>query len=276
METRYEYKPLRYYVLAFTLTWIPWAFVIYLSADNPKATFSFVLNIVGLLGPMVMAFFFVYGSKCPALKKDFKDRLINFRRMRPRYLLVTLVAPPLVMGLAICVSLFFGQSSEQFKLSGPIDQLLPLIILAFVLAPTIEELGWRGYGMDSLRAKTGTLRASLWFGLLWALWHAPLVFVAGTYHYELAHMDNALYLANFFVSVVAASVFVSWLYYKHNRSIVAGMLLHSVLNAAAILPAATQVTKCIATGLYLVIAIVIVLAERKLFAEGPRNFIEEA
>jgi membrane protease YdiL (CAAX protease family) len=51
-----------------------------------------------------------------------------------------------------------------------------------VYAPAVEELGWRGYGMDSLRSCFSLFTASLYFALLWALWHLPLFFINNYYH----------------------------------------------------------------------------------------------
>ena len=271
METRYEYRPVRYFMLAFTLTWIPWFFAVYFSAQAPRETFGHVLNFVGLLGPMIMALYFVYGSRSPALKQDFKDRLINFRRLNPRYLLVTILLMPVAMGLAIWISLFFGQSADQYQFIEDSLKWLPIILLA----PTLEELAWRGYAVDSLRSKLSMLSSSVMFGVLWALWHAPLFFMKGTYHYDLANM-GAIYVINFFVSVIPAGIIANWLYYKHNRSIIAGILFHFVVNVVAINFSAAQFTKCIVTVIYIAFAILIILVDRKAFSEGKRNFIEEA
>jgi len=270
----YDYRPTKFFVATFALSWSCWFLAAALATSEEREGAAFLFNGLGLFSPMIVALIVVFRSGNAALKRDFTQRLYRLRLISPRHLLATFLLPPVMMVAALLLSLAFGQSTEQFRLSGPVDQLLPLILLAFVLAPIIEELGWRGYGMDSLRARMGMLRASVVFGLLWSAWHAPLVLIKGTYHYELAHMDNPLYLVNFFVSVVAASVFVSWLYYKHNRSILAGVLLHSVLNAAAVLPDATQDTKCLATVLYVVVAVVLVRWDRDLFRQGPRNYLK--
>jgi membrane protease YdiL (CAAX protease family) len=273
MREPYEYEPVRFFGLAIAWSWTCWAISAVLAAEGGRAGLAFFFNALGLLAPLVAVLLVVYTSGSPALKRDFADRLVNLRRIDPRYLPATLLIPPVVMALALGLSLLVGESTDQFALSGPLDQLLGLVVLAFVLAPAIEELGWRGYGMDSLRARSGLLRASIGFGVLWSVWHAPLVLIKGTYHYELAHMESVVPLVNFFVSVVAISVFVSWLYYKHGRSIAAGILLHSVLNASAVLPDATQTTKCIVTVLYVALSVAVVLREREMFDEGPRSFV---
>ena len=199
---------------------------------------------------------------------------MNLRRIRPAYVVVAIVMPFTVVCLSIWLSLLVGQSADQFQLSGGAN-LLALIILAMVLAPIMEEVGWHGYGVDSLRAGTGMMKTTLLFGILWSAWHAPLFLISGTYQNELVRMDNPLFVVNFFVSVIPAAIIANWLYYKNSRSIVAAILLHSMLNAAAVLLNAGQVSKCIATLLYAAIAVVIVASD-SAFAEGPRNFLQTA
>ena len=64
-------------------------------------------------------------------------------------------------------------------------------------------------------------------------WHAPLVLLGGTYQHELAVMNNKIFVANFFVSVIPAAIIANWFYYRNDRSIGASILLHSMLNAAS-------------------------------------------
>jgi membrane protease YdiL (CAAX protease family) len=238
-------------------------------------TSASLFNLIGLLGPLAAALFLISTSGSTALKSDFKDRLFNLRRIRPTYLIVAIVMPPAAICLSIWLSLWFGQSADQFRLSAGTN-LLAMTILVMVLAPIFEEMGWRGYGVDSLRAKGGMMTATLLFGVLWSLWHAPLALIRGTYQNELAMMDNPVFLANFFISVIPAAIIANWLYYKNNRSIGAAVLLHSMLNAASVLLNAGQVAKCIATALYSAIAAGIIAIDHAAFAEGPRNFLRRA
>ena len=65
-------------------------------------------------------------SGSEALKSDFKDRLVNLRRIRPIYVIVAVVMPLAVMCSSIWLSLLIGQSTDQFQLSRGAD-LLALI-----------------------------------------------------------------------------------------------------------------------------------------------------
>jgi hypothetical protein len=261
-----------FFVMAYALTWIIWSLGVYAGSQPRYESYAGLFSLIGLVGPIGTALFLALASRCAALEKDFKDRLFNLRRVRPVFALIGVVVPFIVIGLSITLSLWLGQSADQFRFSGG-SNLLPMIILAVLLAPIWEETGWHGYGVDSLRAKAGMMKATLLFAALWCGWHAPLVLVSGTYQHELAMMDNKIFVVNFFVSIVPAAIIANWFYYKNDRSVAASILLHSMLNAASVLINAGQVAKCIATVLYSGIAAGLMVGDRRLFSEGPRNFL---
>jgi membrane protease YdiL (CAAX protease family) len=281
-EETYQYKPRRWVALTLAFTWTPWAVAIALGAGQKEAeAYSFegavfVFAILGLFGPPIASLIMVFRSGNQALKADFKDRLLNLRRIRPGYLLLTLILPTAVVSTAIVISLLFGQSTDQFGLTadtGELGKLFMMILLTMVLAPLFEEVGWRGYGVDSFRSKLPPLKMSLAFGAFWGLWHAPLFFMPGTYHYGLAQMDSPIYAVNFFVSVMAGVIVINWLYYKNNRSIPAAAVAHAAGNAAGVLIAAAPTTDLISTCVYYALAFAVVMLARKHFSEGPRNFL---
>ena len=99
--------------------------------------------------------------------------------------------------------------------------------------------------------------------------------IRGTYHHELATMDNPLYLANFFISVVALAFVMNWLYYRLGRSILAAMIFHAVVNLMAMSLDAEQFSKVIVTVIYLAITIALIAATRGFAGEGPRSFLRK-
>ncbi len=273
MAQGYRYRAALFFAFAYAVAWIPWFAGIYAASRHDLKPCASLLNLAGLLGPVGASLFLVFGSRSTVLKRDFKDRLFNLRRINPLYALLAVAMPFAVVCLAILLSLCFGQSSDQFRPASGAG-MVPLIVLALVLAPICEETGWHGYGVDSLRAGAPMMTATLLFALLWCGWHAPLVFIPGTYQHTLAIMDNKIYVANFFVSIIPVAIIANWFYYKNERSIAAAMLLHSMLNAASVLIAAGQAAKVIVTVLNSAIAAAIILGDRRLFAAGPRSFLE--
>jgi membrane protease YdiL (CAAX protease family) len=267
-----RYRPVAFFVAAYLAAWAPWLVGAHLAREEGGEGAGFLLTLLGLLlGPTGAALFLVASSGSPALRRDFRDRIIDLRRIRPLYALVAVFLPFAVMGLAIGVSLALGESPDQLTLAGG-PGLGAMVGLALVLAPILEEAGWHGYGVDSLRARASMWKTTLLFAVLWCVWHAPLVLVRETYQHRLAQMDNPLFLVNFFVSILPAAVVANWLYYKNRRSIVGAILVHAVLNASAVLLNAGQVAKCIATVLSFLVAAAIAAFDRE-FREGPRDFL---
>src|SRR5262249_50027767 len=74
-----------------------------------------------------------------------------------------------------------GHPASQLNLIPNLLGMVPLMLLA----PLLEELGWRGYGVDALRARLGMGATTAAFALLWALWHAPLFLINHTYQHDL-------------------------------------------------------------------------------------------
>jgi membrane protease YdiL (CAAX protease family) len=273
VKTTYDYRPALFFVMAYAVTWIIWFLGVYVGSQPGYESYAGLFSLIGLVGPIGTTLFLVLTSRCAALKRDFKDRIFNLRRVQPIYALIAVLGPFTVICFSIVLSLWFGQSSDQFRFSEGAN-LFPLIILALLLAPICEETGWHGYGVDSLRAKAGMIKATLLFAALWCGWHVPLVLIAGTYQHQVAMMDNKIFIVNFFVSIIPAAIIANWFYYKNDRSVAASVLLHSMLNAASVLLNAGQVAKCIATLLYSGIAAGLIVGDRRLFAEGPRNFLK--
>lgn len=225
-----------------------------------------------LFAPFIVAMFLIYGSKNNELIKDFKTRIFNLKLIKLKYWAAILLIMPFALFLSTAISLLFGQPIEQFSLSPEFtliggESLLILIIL--FLAPTFEELGWRGYGVDSLKKGKSLMEVTLIFALLWNLWHLPLFFINGYYQNELIHM-NIIYALNFVVSLVPAAFLMTWIFYKNGRSITAIILFHFMLNLFSVLFQTEQFTKCIITIILLVISAIVVWKNKSFwFSRNP-------
>jgi membrane protease YdiL (CAAX protease family) len=177
-----------------------------------------LLAVTGLLGPTVIAFRMIWPY--PELRRDLSQRLIGIRDARPVYLFLTCFTMPASILLAQAVSLLFGHSADQFRLSDMSSfsaGIFPGWFLLF-LAPLVEELAWHSYGVDALRRRMNLLKTSILFGVFWAVWHMPLSFIKGYYHSNVAE-TGLLYSVNFMVSLVPYVILMNWLYYKTHRSI---------------------------------------------------------
>lgn len=260
MPPSYVYHPVWFYLITLSS-----AFAIGLIIAYSSTQLQMPLLLFSLCVPCITALAMIYANEL--LIADFWKRLLLFKISYP-YLLFILFLMPTVICLATGISLLFGYSSDQFLTTKELSVMQGWSILGIVipllLAPTIEELGWRGYGVDSLRAYFNLFTASVLFGVLWAIWHLPAFFIKGYYHNQLWQLGS-IYVINFFVSVFVIAFIMNWIYYKTDRSIPAVILFHSILNLSSMLLRTEHFTKCIATVLLCIILIIIVAYDREFF-----------
>ena len=261
----YTYRPKRFYALVFIFTWTFWFFAILFD----KSVFCTIGMVLGLISPATLAIITVFTSKSDALKKDFNRKIFNFWKLKPLYIIGGFLIMSAVICCSILLSLLFGGSIEQFSVIEGFTFDGPGVFSAFAtiaLASILEEVGWRGYGEDSIAQYCSWFKESIIFGFVWALWHLPLFWIPGTYHIEIRQMSN-LYMFNFFISVVPMGFITTWVYVKNGRSMLASILFHLFVNTIQEKIAMTQTTKCIETLFVTVAAVIIVLANRDMFFE---------
>jgi hypothetical protein len=82
VERRYIYRPVLFFVVAYFATWIPWSAAA-LASQRGLEAYAVLFNLIGLLGPPGATLFLILTSASEALKRDFYDRIVNLRRIRP-------------------------------------------------------------------------------------------------------------------------------------------------------------------------------------------------
>jgi CAAX protease family protein len=100
----------------------------------------------------------------------------------------------------------------------------------------LEELGWTGFAVPTLRLRHGALATGLIVGLLWGAWHfliafwasralagglSPAIFVAG-------------FLAFYVVALPAYRVLMVWVY-DRTGSLPVAMLMHALFSASTLI-----------------------------------------
>lgn len=120
------------------------------------------------------------------------------------------VTPPAPLGLMLLSSLLFGATINALIAFG-------------------EEAGWRGYLLAEL-APLGFRRASLWIGVLWGFWHAPVILMGHNYP---QHPGLGVFWMIAFTTLM--SPIFNYLRIR-SGSVVVPSIAHGVLNATAALP----------------------------------------
>ena len=115
-------------------------------------------------------------------------------------------------------------------------KLLKFLIFAqFAVAPLFntifalgEEVGWRGFLLEKLSSYMSPICAALAVGVIWGLWHAPLVLLGFNY----PHHPDCKGVLTFTLVCTLMSVWFSWLTLK-TGSVVPAALAHGAYNAYA-------------------------------------------
>lgn len=166
---------------------------------------------------------------------------------------------------AIGAALYFAVFPEHFDMSGDalaaaagaeaLEQLqsqgltYPMYVLNSIIgcltyAPFVnmllavgEEAGWRGFLYPQLKAKFGKRQGWLIGGVIWGMWHWPLIWLIG-YEYGTDYAGFPIVgMLIFCIFTTAAGVLCDWLYEKTN-CIWIPSIFHGSINAAATVPLA--------------------------------------
>ena len=169
---KYKYKPVLFFALAYVFTWIFWIPAIYL-----PESISPLLMLIGLMAPAIVSTVFIMASGSDLLKQDFKNKIIGFYKVKWLNVVWAVIVFAIVIVCSILLSLFFGQSLDQFSFTENFSFTGVGIAGAFLtitIASIIEEVGWKGYCEDSIGNYMNWFWESMIFGVLWSFWHFPL------------------------------------------------------------------------------------------------------
>lgn len=199
-----------YFVLAFLLSWLPWPLVALNPDSSPMVPF----------GPLLAAV--IAGGLTGGLGRLF----VQLRRWpsSPHWYLIALLVPVLITGLAAGLTVALGGSPVGLPSRPDAGAVIATFVATAVLVGLFEEVGWRGYALPRLQQKMAGLPAALWLGVVWALWHLPLL---------VSDPSGQRPVVQFVILVVAQSVVLSWLYNSTSASVPLLILGHAAIDTVA-------------------------------------------
>lgn len=228
---------LAFFLVTFTASWCFWvpSAVLYAGAESAgdlvRSPPFVVLQTLGAAAPSATALLLVRALLGRAAVRGLLGRLRPRRRWAAAYLVAAAAAPLLTMTALAVRSAVTGTPlvaaeaglSEMAADMGWVEAVavLPLVLLAqTATSPLVEELGWHGYALPRLQSRLSALVASLVLGLLWGLWHLPLVVA----------YDDAFgpYLAG----ILGHTILMTWLSNSTEGDLVTMLLFHAGLNVS--------------------------------------------
>ncbi len=175
-----------------------------------------------------------------------KLKALGLREPRTVWVMLAALLPLAGFTVSIPLSILLGCKVE---VCGPLSLApLPFIIIMLVLgvvagltvnavAALGEELGWRGYLYRLLRPRLSTPLLVLVIGVVWGLWHAPLIYWG--YNYTITPLSSCgppargwIALAVFTLSTVGLTSVLIPLR-EHSGSVVVPAVAHGTVNGVA-------------------------------------------
>jgi uncharacterized protein len=194
-----------------------------------------ILLILGGAGPSIIGVAMVLLTYSREQRRDYWHRCFSVKRIRLIGWVVILLIFPILFALSVTIDRAMGgllPGMEQLKglIANPVMWPLAAFI-SFMSGPWAEEFGWRGYALAPILKRFGAVTGSSVLGVIWAVWHLPLYFMANTWHAEMGFAPAGFW--TFIVSNMALSLIMTWVFMQTRSSILSGMLLHFTSNFTA-------------------------------------------
>ncbi len=104
---------------------------------------------------------------------------------------------------------------------APIRDYVFTFAVTLFIAGALEELGWRGFLQPRLQQRFSALQASLAIGIIWGLWHVPMI-LTGTGSFTV--------FWEYMLNITVQSVILGWLYNNTEGALPVVMLTHASHN----------------------------------------------
>ncbi len=202
---------LLYFALALAITWalqLP-ALLAHEGVVSGSPDRYMALVGLGAFGPMLAAMIAarVEGTGVRAL-----FRPLRTWRVGVRWYFAALFLPGGIFVLVAAAWNALGHTEPLLYLPAN-----PAFLLAAIVFPFGEEIGWRGFALPRLLQRTSPLVASAVIGVVWTLWHVPMLTLEG--------VQPALYFA-FVPFLVGGSVLFTWIFRHTRGSLSLAVLAH--------------------------------------------------
>jgi membrane protease YdiL (CAAX protease family) len=196
----------------------------------------------------------------------------------PKYYLAALVIPPVFVTAVVLIVQALGLG--EFRWSE-VTWFVYLMLLVIALPVTVftfgEEYGWRGYLLPRL-LPLGEIRASVLLGVIWGVWHLPLL-LAGL-NYPDANVWLSILVFTFVT--VALSFTYTWFYVASSGSVLVAAVFHASTNqfsdtfwVSPLLSGVNPFAPSLVSAVLIMALVVVVYAlfKRPVRVEDPERFV---
>lgn len=224
-------------LLTVTLSWSIWI-VTWFATGRPDTTTASAAMVTaiyaGSFGPSLAAAILSAISRSGSLAEWLRG-FVRFRCGWRAYAAALLPLPLVLLLLTFAL----GYTPRLEALHGQPAILLYLTIFPVSIfngaitaimgaGPLGEEGGWRGYLLPRLLEHGGEARASVIIGVVWALWHLPVMAMFADWRGGVAF---AAYLPLYTLAIIGLSFVMSRVWLSGGGSLIPCIWLHGLVNA---------------------------------------------
>jgi uncharacterized protein len=220
-----------------------------------------ILSLLTPYGPTIGAFVVTAMTEGKPGVRTLWKRFWN-RNLSLKWLLVILLFFPVSLSVANLVARTLDGQAYPFLTypNQPWMFIVPFIVNGFIHGGLSEEFGWRGYVLPRFQAKWNALVSSLVLGIIWGVWHLPLIKAGVSFTNSVAEL---------LLWQTLVAVFFTWIFNNTNGSILAVVLFHAMANSASEIVWCCGPSPWYFYGVYLLAGLLIVI----IF--GPRNLVRQ-
>jgi membrane protease YdiL (CAAX protease family) len=262
-----RYPATSYFITAFFISWAG-AFILVapkLFSGQPIPKMDGILMFpIMIIGPAASSIILTALTEGKAGLQNLRSRMGKWKVPGKWYIISFLIPPCLV---TIVLLLLRNFVSPVFT-----PQFFVLGFLFGIPAGFFEEIGWTGYAFPKLRLSHSFIKSGLILGLLWGLWHLPVIDFLGA---ASPHGDYLLPFALAFIAAMAAiRIIIVWIYSYTNSTLLA-QFMHAVSTGSLVIfgpPKVSSAQETLWYALYAVALWMVILIAWRLRAKkqpGP-------
>jgi membrane protease YdiL (CAAX protease family) len=208
---------------AFAITWAFYALAILRQEGLIGFGDVFLFLDLSNLGPFAMPIILALACEGRGGARKLAAKLLGCR-FHPIWWFAAIAVFPLLNLAGLGLEALLPKAAAADSAPSAPFAITPELVILSIVAPFLEEVGWRGYAMIEIQKRFDALTSTIVIGFLWGIWHFPTVFLRGM-------MQSSLFFPGYVLNVVLLSFFFTWFFNNTKGSAVLSVLLHIAANA---------------------------------------------